>query len=209
LDAAKRFDVLFDTEQALREGRLSGAQAEAVSAAAFTDPGAQQSLLASATVNGLRGLKQDCARVSAAACVDEMAVYERVRRARSIRHWQDPDGTGRIEVRGPIDQTARVMAALEPYERAIFEENRRTGNHARPEQTAFDALVRRCVIAGCHVTRQLEIDHNPPLCDGGTTGYENIHRVCGFHPREKHPTSARLVGEPGQMRLRPNERPPP
>lgn len=144
LGTAQRLDALPETAAALRDGKLSAPQVEAVSAAATADPDAEQTLLASARANGLRGLKQDCARVTAAACVDEMAAYERICRHRSVRHWQDPDGTGRIDVRGPIDQTARVMAALEPYERAIFEQNRKTGKHARPEQTAFDALVRYC-----------------------------------------------------------------
>ncbi|MBM3676153.1 MAG: HNH endonuclease [Actinobacteria bacterium] len=336
LETVKRLDALPETASALRGGRLSTLQAEAVSAAASADPDAEGDLLASAEANGLAGLRRDCARVTAAACVDEMAAYERIRARRSLRHWRDPDGTGRIDVRGPIDQTARVMAALEPYERALFDANRHGGDHARPEQTAFDALValathrgivggtgtggreeraadasgiatggsgsavvarpvrkgpdavvvyhvshdayqrghtvagelcelegarpvpvevvrrapngdaalkalvtdgtdvirvvhlgrtipavlrtaieardRECVIAGCHAHRHLEIDHDIPIHEGGTTSYENLHRLCRHHHHEKHRTKARLVGAPGHMRLERGsnrERPPP
>ena len=46
-------------------------------------------------------------------------------------------------------------------------------------RTAIDARDRECVIAGCHVSRHIEYDHNIPVSEGGETSYQQIHRVCG------------------------------
>lgn len=305
LQIAQRLRELPATDAALRAGDLSGLQVEAISAAASADPNAEHALLASAAVNGVKGLKDDCARVAAAACRDEMAQYERIRARRSLRHWRDPDGTGRIDIRGPLDQTARVMTALEPIERELFEANRTAGRREAPDATAFDALVvliegrsrrrdaprssrpratvhvhvshaafrrghtapgelceiagvgpipvgvarelaedcilralivdgtdvlavshlgrtiparlrtaieardRECVIAGCHVSRHLEIDHNQPVAEGGRTELTNLHRLCHHHHDHKTRHDLRLEGTGTAMRLVPTSRPPP
>jgi hypothetical protein len=44
-------------------------------------------------------------------------------------------------MRGPIDRTASVMAALEPYEREQFEAARGADRRELPEALAFDAMV--------------------------------------------------------------------
>ncbi len=120
---------------------MSLTQVDAIADAASADPGAEAELLERAQHDGVRGLRTACARVKAAACVDQEATYERIRAARSLRHWADPDGTGRIDIRGPVDATARVMAALEPFEHELFEEARVAGRRERPDALAFDALV--------------------------------------------------------------------
>ena len=78
-------------------------------------------------------------------------------------------------------------------------------------RTAIDARDRECVIAGCHVSRHLEYDHNVPVAEGGATSYENLHRCCGIHHHEKHRRNARLAGEPHMHleRARSPARPPP
>jgi hypothetical protein len=141
VETAARLDDLPETEAAVRAGELSAVQAGEVAAAAAVDPSAERSLLESARRDGVKGLKDECARVRAAACTDEAARYEAVRRHRALRHWQDPDGAGRIDVRGPADATARIMAALEPYERELFRATRDAGRWERPDALAFDALV--------------------------------------------------------------------
>jgi len=143
LDTADRLTELPETEAALRAGHLSAVQAHEVAAAATADPSAERALLRSAERDGLKTFKDRCARVTAAARRDEMANYERIRRARAVRHWEDPDGTGRIDVRGPVDATARIMASLVPYEKELFEaaRTRDKSERERPEAHAFDALV--------------------------------------------------------------------
>jgi hypothetical protein len=143
LTAAHRVEALPATDTAWRAGELSLAQADAITDAASTDEAAEAGLLASASRDGLVGLRRECARVKAAACSDEAARAARIRAARSLQHWTDADGTGRIDVRGPVADTARVLAALAPYERERFEEARKAAGEARegPDAYAFDALV--------------------------------------------------------------------
>jgi hypothetical protein len=59
-----------------------------------------------------------------------------------LRHTRLPDGTGMITMRGPLDRTAAVMAALEPHERSLFETNRKARRVEHPDAVAFDAMVR-------------------------------------------------------------------
>ncbi len=141
VDTAARVAELPATEAALRAGTLSLTQVEAIADAATADPGAEAELLERAAHDGVRGLRTACARVKAAACTDEAAQYDRIRAARSVRGWTDPDGTGRIDIRGPVDATAKIMAALEPYERALFKEARTAGRREPSDALAFDALV--------------------------------------------------------------------
>jgi hypothetical protein len=297
VQTATRLQDLPATAAAFRAGHLSPVQAAAVADAAAADPAAERDLLESAARNGMKGLRDDCARVKAAASCreDELARYRRAVEGRSLRHFRDADGMGRIDVRGPIDQTARIMARLEPAERHLFEAARQAGERVRPDALAFDALLavttgaappdgepgarrvgaelvvhvsheafrrghtepgetceiagvgpipvavaerlacdailkalvvdgtdvlavahlgrtiparlrtaieardRECVVAGCHATRHLEIDHNVPISEGGETSLGNCHALCHHHHDHKHRHEARLVGAPGHM----------
>lgn len=145
-DTARRLRALPASTDALRAGGLSPVQADAVSAAAQADPSAEHGLLETAKTAGVRGLKTECDRVAAAAASQdaERDQYERIRAARSLRHRRLADGTGSIEMRGPLDRTAQMMAALEPFERDLFTENRKNGRREHPDAVAFDALVRLC-----------------------------------------------------------------
>ena len=138
---ARRVIDLPETAAAMRSGALSPAQAEHVSTAAALDPAAEQSLLDTAGHAGLKGLRLECDRVAAAARSDEVERYERIHSQRCVRHRRFADGTGQIDVRGPLDRTAQIMAALEPYEQELFEANRAQGRLDHPDAVAFDALV--------------------------------------------------------------------
>jgi Domain of unknown function (DUF222) len=141
LETSSRLASLPSTEAALRAGALSGAQVDAIADAASVDPGAELELLERSAHDGVRGLRNECARVKAAAFVDEEARYERIRVARSLRGWTDADGAGRIDIRGPLDATAKVLAALAPYERELFEQARSEGRRERHDAFSFDALI--------------------------------------------------------------------
>ena len=132
-------EALPTTEAAWRSGALSGTQVSAIADAAAADPGAEHELLVRAAHDGVRGLRDACARVKAAACDDESAQYERVRASRSLRCWTDPDGTGRIDIRGPVDCTARVMKTVGPVRAGAV----RTGPGRRAPGAFRCARVRR------------------------------------------------------------------
>lgn len=145
-DTARRLRTLPASSDQLRAGCLSPIQADAISAAANADPSAEMSLLGTAKTAGVRGLKLQCDRVTAAAAsrAAEVDQYERIRASRSLRHRRLADGSGSIEIRGPLDRTAQMMAALEPIERSLFEDNRKSGRAEHPDAIAFDAMVRLC-----------------------------------------------------------------
>ena len=141
LDTAERVADLPATEAALRTGALSTTQAALVSDAAAADPHAEGGLLDRVGRDGVGGLRRHCARVKAAARTDEVAHDERIRAARSLRSYTDSDGAGRIEIRGPLDDTATILAALRPIEKGLFEVARNSGEREHAEAIAFDALV--------------------------------------------------------------------
>ncbi len=51
------------------------------------------------------------------------------------------DVEGLVEMRGPIDLTARFMAALEPIEADLFDQARAAGRREPPDALAFDAII--------------------------------------------------------------------
>ncbi len=145
-ETARRLRELPATTETLRSGALSPAQADAVCGAAQADPSAELVLLDCARTSGVKGLRIECDRVVAAATSHEEEIerYERIRANRTLRHRKLVDGSGCIDIRGPLDRTALIMAALEPFERTLFEEHRAAGRPEHPDATAFDALGRLC-----------------------------------------------------------------
>ena len=143
MGTARRVKTQPGVEAALRAGALSGAQADVVSGAVTADPSAETALLEHSRTAGFKGLKSECDRVTAAARSrdDEADNYERIYRERSLRHRTLADGSGRIEIQGPLDRTAQIMASLEPLERELFEQNRTTQTMVHPDAVAFDAIV--------------------------------------------------------------------
>jgi hypothetical protein len=77
---------------------------------------------------------------AAAAREQEQATAEHVHAQRTLRH-RARGGTGTITMIGPLDRTAAVMAALEPFEQALFTDNRKRRTPEHPDATAFDAMV--------------------------------------------------------------------
>ncbi len=141
IETAERIRALPETEAALRSGALSDVQVDVISAAAVADPSAERSLLESAATEGVKGLKDRCARVEAAASTDQAERYERARVGRYLRHRRLSDVEGLLELRGPLELTSGVMAALQPYESELFKEARAAGRREEPEALAFDAMV--------------------------------------------------------------------
>ncbi len=76
-------------------------------------------------------------------------------------------------------------------------------------RSAIEELQPECVIAGCHVERHLEIDHNIPVEAGGPTALWNLNRVCHHHHDRKTRDQLRIQGEGLHKRLVPGDRAPP
>jgi hypothetical protein len=142
IETAERLSALPATTEALLAGSLSEAQVDVIASAATANPRSEAVLLRTARTDGVKGLKTEAARVEAAASADQDERYRRAIGRRYLRHRRVSDVEGMIEMRGPIDRTARVMAALEPIERAVFAEARAAETKELPEALAFDAMVR-------------------------------------------------------------------
>ena len=141
---ASRLNRQTGVADAVRAGALSPAQAELVTAAVEAEPQAEGRLVATAGIAGVKGLRAECDRVRAAALNRQREAdrAEHIHAHRALRHTRLTDGTGMLTMRGPLDRTAAVMAALEPREKDLFETNRRCRRVEHPDAVAFDAMVR-------------------------------------------------------------------
>jgi len=83
LETSKKVRNLPATEQALREGRLSGAKAEAIAQAAEVAPEAEAGRLDGAQDAPLAEIRDKCLRARAK---DRDATHQRIRNARSLRN---------------------------------------------------------------------------------------------------------------------------
>ena len=172
-------------EAAVRSGALSGVQAEMVTTAVAADGDAAGRLVELASHAGVKGLRVECDRVIAAASsrAQEQATAELVHSERALRH-STRGGVGTITMTGPADRTAAVMAALEPFEQAIFVDNRKRKTPEHAEATAFDAMVELAAAAssrGPHATREgrpLATLHLHVSDDAFRRGYTQPGEVC-------------------------------
>jgi hypothetical protein len=141
LATSQRLATLPGTEDAVRDGELSTAQATAIADAASADPAAEERLLHKAKRASVRELRDECARTKAAADPDADARYERIRRDRSLRTFTDHEGAWNLHARGTVDAGAKIMAALTPIIDDLFTQARSDGRRDSHDAYAFDALV--------------------------------------------------------------------
>ncbi len=129
------------TNEAFRAGRLSEIQAHEIVGAARKDPSAEAELVSAAKRGtDLKGLKDRCRRVHAAAETDDAAWAKRLHDSRSLRTWVDADSAGCGIWRLSPDKGAEVNAALDAETDLIFREARAAGGRDPREAYAADAL---------------------------------------------------------------------
>jgi hypothetical protein len=89
-------------------------------------------------------LKERCLRVRAASPTpeDDAARHRRIHENRSVRSWQDADGTGRLDVRGHAADIARFTALIEAHRDDAFAHARREGRREPGGAYTYDGLVR-------------------------------------------------------------------
>jgi len=141
LDTSQRVAGLPGVEDALRRGELSAEQAALVAAAAAADPAAQRRLVELAGRVSLKELRDECARVRAAADPDPDATHRRIHEQRRLRRWTDAEGAWCLSARGTAQQGAAFNTALDPIIDEIFAAARAAGRREPYEAYAFDALM--------------------------------------------------------------------
>jgi len=141
LDTSQRVAGLPGVEDALRRGELSAEQAALVAAAAAADPAAQRRLVELAGRVSLKELRDECARVRAAADPDPDATHRRIHEQRRLRRWTDAEGGWNLVARGTAQHGAALNTALDPIIDQIFAAARADGRREPHEAYAFDALI--------------------------------------------------------------------
>ncbi len=148
LETARRLEKLPAIAEAQRHGRLSEVQAREVAAGAAADPRAEADLLGAAAREPVAALRQRCQQVKAASAADEAARHRAVHDRRRLRHWNDPDGAFRLDLRATAEAGASILANLKPFCDQAFADARAAGRREPTEAYAADALVAMAGAAG-------------------------------------------------------------
>jgi hypothetical protein len=141
LDTARRMDAAPEVAEAIKRGDLSVAQADANTAAVAAAPAAGPRLLALAEQQSLTKLKDECARVRAAAVADPPERHREIHRKRFFRTWNDADGARCGMYKATPEAAAAIERAVKPYADAAFETARKQEAHEPSEAYAFDGLL--------------------------------------------------------------------
>jgi Domain of unknown function (DUF222) len=141
VDTSARLPEQPTVQGALRRGGLSAAQAALISAAVAADPGQAGRLTELAPRVSLAELREECARIRAAADPDPEATHRRIHAARRLRHYTDTEGGWNLSARGTAQAGAAFNAILDPIIDRIYGTARRTGRREPPAAYGFDALM--------------------------------------------------------------------
>ena len=129
IDTSHRLAELPVVEGALRRGELSHAEVAAISSAAEADPSAERRLVELAPRVSLAELREECARVKAAADPDPEATNTRIHAQRRLRHYRDGEGGWNLSARGTAHAGAAFVTVLNAITDATFTAARRAGRH--------------------------------------------------------------------------------
>lgn len=143
LGTAKRAERLPETDQAMRNGKLSPGQADAVTDAASADPTAEQDLLDSAANDTTAALREKAAKTRAAA-TDTATKERRARAQRSMRSHTDAHGAFHLNLQGPAVDGVRILALLRPHQEQAFREarsNQSSGDRDTYDNRSYDAFL--------------------------------------------------------------------
>ena len=141
IDTGRALPELPTTDAAFRSGKLSPAQAAAVTEAATADPTSEPSMLRLAERDHLAGLRKARDRVKAAADPDADARHRRIHRERYLRTWTDASGAGRGSWSTTPERQAQILAALDRASREAANAAHGRGEHESSEAYAVDALA--------------------------------------------------------------------
>ncbi len=170
VETSQRLPDQQPVEAALRRGQLSLPQAAAISAAAVANPAEAARLTELAGRVSLAELREECARVRAAADPDPDATHRRIHAARRLRHYTDPEGGWNLSARGTAQAGAAFLTVLNAFTDAIFRQARRHGRCEPVEAYAFDALMHLAEHAAGHCDSPPQPGDGTARTDGDTSG---------------------------------------
>lgn len=141
LGTSQRLKNQPEVAAAVRGGRLSGEQTEAVTDAVAADPTAALDLLDAAASQSVPDLKRTCRDTRHAADPDPDATRRRHHVNRSCRTWSESDGEWRAFLSGPADVGARFAAALRGDHDDVFRAAHAAGQREPDAAYRLDALL--------------------------------------------------------------------
>ena len=144
LDSAAKLAALPALDAAARAGELSASQVAPVADAATADPRAEERLVDNARRASLGELRDECARVKAAAEPDDAARHEAIRRSRHVRKRRCADGAAELHYRSTVDEVAEVCSVIEGFANRAFDQARVAGHHEPEEAYLADGLLAAC-----------------------------------------------------------------
>jgi len=125
LESGQSLVDLPGTEEAVRDGRLSGPKLVAITRAATLDPDAEGLLLAGSDDEPLQVVNQRCQKVrTQAAGNDPRASEARIHAARTFASWTDVDGAFCYSGRDTAERGARLLARLAPVANRLRHDRR-------------------------------------------------------------------------------------
>src|SRR5262249_7290801 len=140
----------------------------------------------------------------AAGKVRDITGVVRIDHAALVRGHTEPGEVCEIVGRGPIPVAVASRLLDDAFLKAVVVDGTdvRTVSHLGRTiparlRTAVEELHRECDLEGCHVSHNLQIDHNQPVEDHGPTELANLGRLCLHHHHHKHRYRLRLAGQPG------------
>jgi Domain of unknown function (DUF222) len=141
LDTSARLPEQPGVQGALRRGEVSVAQAAVISAAVAANAAEEDRLVELAGRMSVPELREECARVRAAADPDPEATNRRLHRARRLRRYVDGDGFWNLHARGTPQAGAAFNVVLDAFTDRVFTTARRAGREEPVQAYAFDALM--------------------------------------------------------------------
>ena len=141
LDTSVRLLEQPDVQGALRRGEVSLAQAAVISAAVAANSAEEHRLVELARRVSIPELREECARVRAAADSDPEATNRRLHQARRLRRYIDGEGFWNLHAKGTPQAGAAFNAVLDALTDRVFTTARRAGRAEPVEAYAFDALM--------------------------------------------------------------------
>ena len=131
LEAGKALADLPGTEEALRQGSISGPKLSEVTQAGSLDPSAEDSLLAGIGSEPLQVIKERCQRLRATSVTkDPVAALSRIHALRSFAWWNDAEGAFCFSGRDTPERGAALLARLVPVAKRLGRDRRAAATEA-------------------------------------------------------------------------------
>ncbi len=173
LDLGRQLDKLPDTEDALRQGKLSRPKAAELVEAAADDPASEAELLEGAAEEPFFAVRDRCRRAKAASSAsDPEAAVRRAHAARSFTSWSEVDGSFHYKGSDTAERGAQILRYINSLADGIRRQATRANSpqaHQPQRALAADAFFALVTRPGPG-TADGDGDGDPDTFDGGLDG---------------------------------------